>query len=1608
MILNNLYEFFNDELNKDYLLEYKASLSDYLLSQDFKTKLNTIIKDRNLSVFSLSGLLTDFLDKYDNMPLEKWIENIYRWTINKSFPNKYVNSFNPDFIGIYKFFLNLLGFFIKNYGELLSSNFINNHPISFLSKYEESNLNRPEEYLIFKNTFEEYYINELLYLDMAISGHNTLDHIIGVNYLSVYIGRQLHSLGYPVDLGVVVGSSLGHDIGKYGVLPEDHHKVPYYHYYYTEEWFKRFNMNRIGHIATNHSTWDLELETLPIESLILIYSDFRVKNKMENNIHSMNIFPLHESFHIILDKLDNVDDVKENRYKKVYKKLRDFEDFILSLGVDITLNSCLTKPKKKPFEFMNNKEIINNLKFMAIDHNINVMSRLTDDVSFDSILEMARGENNWRQLRLYLEIFKEYSNYLTQKQKITTLHFLSDLLLHSGEDIRKESAELIGKLIGLFDEEYRKELPESIIFNLPQTNSKSLLEGFLDTLLFPSHKIADSQIEWLYNLKNIIKSLFEESPKSKHKGFFNILSKYYYKYKDLSTIGQFYLSQTINYIPLDSLGESNLLVLYDYILKQLDSNNFEIRLSTLDIIQETLYDTNNIIFIASIRNWIISNLDKSGIPGENYLKYIIGLQIDISPNYQKILTENYLEDESNTPDIFLENLKTATEWIRKKVNIDILYDQVIKSPSTKGLHTSMHLCNLLKVSAVERVRNYAGVTLLNIFPLLSLEESNDVAVELLRALEMESYQFTKFIPDYLGQLLLYLPPTELDEIIDDFEIKIKTSSSRVVSLLLNTIVISIENYSFYIDKFQEPELVHDDRLDRLLGLLSISMASYSHDEKNESLRVLSSVLLNSKKLDSFTKYNILGKISKKIITLLNSDYEDDFLFYNNAASLNHIYRFISDYEFDHGHSYSEDNKNIAFFPGSFDPFSLSHKEIAIEIRNLGFQVYLAIDEFSWSKRTEAHNFRRDIVNMSIANEKDIYLFPQNIPINISNSKDLNKLRDLFSEKDIFIVVGSDVLINASAYKKESPILDFSHILFDRKSSISERDDEDSLKLSLQNIRGEIIRLTLPPQYEDISSSQIRENIDSNRDISKFIDPLAQSYIYDHGLYLRQPQYKTLLETKTIEIEILRFLDNEVLDEILEIFRDTVNIKHLQSLRQKLSYRVLLVRDVKERKLLGFSIFYWVRHNMLYEEFEDSTITDYIRTNVKGRTVLISGIVALNNDEELLEIVLNETLSVCLNRDYNYAIYYNNLTKKVNHKLEKQIILQGFLNTNLTYNESLIFMVDMNSPSSLNYDLENMLKPPYNTNIKIKDAIRETRKNLKRVISGLYPGELLLTNNRDTTYSKLIQKICDVNGVNIYQKENRILGPSMCVPFGSILNSSIIPNTVTKTLHTEKIFQQNIKDFTIGPFPHYLSLKEQVEILKSFNRPIILVDDLLHKGYRLNVIEPILRNAGIEIEKIIVGLLSSRGEELANIKNLKVDSAYFVPNLKLWFNESSQYPFIGGDMVEDHLIESSLIPSVNMILPYVSPSFIKNTTNDALYELSETCLDNSYIIFKAIEEVYQSINQKNLNIKGLGEVLISSRHPDINNKIDFSKNIKPSVSIKKDLDYLRRLENVIRR
>ena len=114
-------------------------------------------------------------------------------------------------------------------------------------------------------------------------------------------------------------------------------------------------------------------------------------------------------------------------------------------------------------------------------------------------------------------------------------------------------------------------------------------------------------------------------------------------------------------------------------------------------------------------------------------------------------------------DLFLENLKTATPWVMKEVNIHLLLYRVYHEGQAHAFQVATHLANLIRVSERFAVRHRAGEALVRMAPLLTLDQRNEIAVEMSRGMESASYEFSKYIPQYLGQFVLYLHPKEFDE-----------------------------------------------------------------------------------------------------------------------------------------------------------------------------------------------------------------------------------------------------------------------------------------------------------------------------------------------------------------------------------------------------------------------------------------------------------------------------------------------------------------------------------------------------------------------------------------------------------------------------------------------------------------------------------------------------------------------------------------------------------------------------------------------------------------------------------------------------------------------------
>lgn len=1605
-ILRRLY---NSHLIKNSDIS-QGTLDKHINSPEFLYCLQDILTLNDFSPSKTLKLCSSLINDICGSSPENWLLYIYNYTLSKNFKEAVTIDLDPKYtLGceIYLKVYKVLCDIEKSIGD--SINWQSKYPLILLSDIEVESLERKDEYVKFTKAFNKNYVYEMMKLNGEIFKYNTLDHICGVHYLSMFLAYQLKAKGLPIDLGRVSGAAAGHDIGKYGCKGEELKRVPHLHYYYTDQWFKDHNINYIRNIALNHSTWDLELENLSLESLILIYCDFRVKNISTSTGTTMCITSLFDAFRVILEKLENVDEKKENRYRRVYAKLKDFEGYLMSINIntDPSDESDYSKPISSPvYSMLHGNEITTGMKNLAINHNINLMYLLRDEYSLNTILEQGKSEANWKNLRQYIRVLEEYCTYFTQKQKLQTMIFLYDNLTHSEDDIRRHCANLLGRLIAIYDEDYSKELPKNATMEKPVINSYSLFNEYLSLMFSPSNKLVPTHRNWIgYNTKVMVNSVFLNCRNTVMKMYRSVLLNYY----TIENLGNFetqlYLLDTAKYIPLDYYDET-INSLIEFILTSTKKRNIVIRLAALESLKDII---SKLPPFNSILDCIIKHLNdhtvRSKNPCENFLYLKIFMLLHMSSHIK--LYSGYCNlDYSLVPEIFLSNLKTATSWMVKKHQIDILLKYTIDIAPESGLHTCIHFCNLLKVSEIETVRNNAGSSILKIMPILNDSERNEVAIELLRGLEIEGQKFTEYIPPSLGKVILWLAPNELDEIIDDLKSKIKSASEDIKVLILKTIGISLSEYEVYKSRFMEEDEIYNKRLKNMLSILLNGIGDYKDNVREAAIITLGKDIFGNTNLSFEEKLHIFKLSAKKVLTLIGNDDDNRLLLLTNSAALNHIYRFIADYTFFHGEITIDTPKKVAFFPGTFDPFSLGHKNISKAIRDLGYEVYLAVDEFSWSKKTLPNLLRRILINLSICDEFNIYIYPEASQINIANSKDLKKLKAYFSGSEVYFVSGSDVLLNASCYRKpptENSIHSFNHIIFERGKS---KKFQEITSL----ISGSIEILNLPYKYGMISSSQIRNYIDKNRDVSTLIDPLVSQYIQENGFYQREPLDKLSVNISNLDFEFIHKVNDNIIYKIFQHINAPSEIKSvLASLKHKESAKLVIIKNPHNGEILALALMHWIRSSSLYSEVKSKEISRALRTISVGRMILIDGIYITDREKNkfLEQIILTEALSYAISKDYEYAVFKPANSLLTSSQLVEIMLSQGF--TYLSSEESSlpVLSVNMTNPCILNLDIENILKEPFRSNTKIKNVVNSRRKLLQKTLSSIYPGELLLCFNSEILHEKMIKNICGENKVTTHIKTPKEYGDYMCVPYGDILDRYVVPNTVTKSLHTEKYYSGDMKKFFIGESPYYLSLENQLEMIKSFNRPILLVDNILHKGYRMKALDPLLNKQNMDVKKILCGVLSGRGKDLMDMQNREVSSVYYIPRLKAWFNENAMYPFLGGDSIWRGVFpRRNLIPSINSILPYTYPVFIKDASHESIYNLSKVCLENSIEILKNLEREYHNIYGKNLTLYSLGEVITTPRSPEIGNGIEYDLSGAPSALVEKDLELLTRLENIL--
>ncbi|MCQ2419512.1 MAG: hypothetical protein MJ118_00085 [Clostridia bacterium] len=538
-----------------------------------------------------------------------------------------------------------------------------------------------QEYDIFKTAVVNSHYLALMRITRELRPIDPASHIIGVHNVALHTAVFAAKAGLKVDLPLVSAASAGHDIGKFGCRGEDAARVPYFHYYYTWQWFSENGMENIGHIAANHSTWDLEFENLPIESLLLIYADFRVRGTWENGKEQIRIYSLADSYDMIFSKLANMTPERRQRYQTVYSKLRDFEQLLISRGVptEITVNT-LSDIQPKDASLLQAGDALQALRSMTLAGSMRLMRTVSTDLSFSRLLEQAKSEKNLHRIRTYLTLFMEYSTYMSKANKKKLLVLLYELLTHPDGDVRRMAGSIMGTILANSGPKYRKERPTGAHENAMTPAMMALLDesvelwaNYIQLCLHPDRKNSPKHALRIANsLKTICQSLFASCDE---KDAARLIAPLLQAFEDESS-DRFVLADAFCHVPCRYLPEDSYDALLGILKSMLESGLIRYQLVAL----RCLHHLQDIPALSEPIRAVTANTASAdeSTPAFSYLQHLI---LGTTPSALS---------EKETSALYLSNLKNAVHWTVKLAPISLLCRDAM-AYSRELFHTALQV-----------------------------------------------------------------------------------------------------------------------------------------------------------------------------------------------------------------------------------------------------------------------------------------------------------------------------------------------------------------------------------------------------------------------------------------------------------------------------------------------------------------------------------------------------------------------------------------------------------------------------------------------------------------------------------------------------------------------------------------------------------------------------------------------------------------------------------------------------------------------------------------------------------------------------------------------------
>ena len=205
-------------------------------------------------------------------------------------------------------------------------------------------------------------------------------------------------------------------------------------------------------------------------------------------------------------------------------------------------------------------QVVEHIKYTAIEHNIQIMNIFNNENAFGSLIEAARSEKQWKSQRAYLNILSEYSTYMTKPEKLLTVNFLYELLSHREGDIRRQAGRLMGNVISGYDDVYRKEIPEGAVKDdINRDEAAELWDTYLHKIVFPDYRVTDQHRSWIgYTLKVVIFGLLEKADRRMSRMF---MERYFrlFGFSKVKDSAVFVLLDSVISVPMEMFSDEDMV-----------------------------------------------------------------------------------------------------------------------------------------------------------------------------------------------------------------------------------------------------------------------------------------------------------------------------------------------------------------------------------------------------------------------------------------------------------------------------------------------------------------------------------------------------------------------------------------------------------------------------------------------------------------------------------------------------------------------------------------------------------------------------------------------------------------------------------------------------------------------------------------------------------------------------------------------------------------------------------------------------------------------------------------------------------------------------------------